>query len=63
MMQFVSKVLPPDDSCKIQLKEPKEMSVKELKAAVKKAGLTSQAVGFMEKSEFIKLLQDHRAGK
>jgi hypothetical protein len=63
MMQFVSQILPPDDSCKIQLKDPKEMSVKELKAAVRKAGLGAKAVGFMEKSEFIKLLQDHRDGK
>jgi predicted esterase len=60
---FLGKVLPPDDSCKIVLKEPKEMSVKELKAAIRKAGLGRQAVGFMEKSEFIKLLEDHRAGK
>ena len=39
------------------------MSVKELKAAIRKAGLASKAVGLMEKSEFIKLAQDHRAGK
>jgi lysophospholipase-2 len=63
MMQFVSKIVPADDSCKITLKEPKEMSVKELKATIKKSGLGSKAVGFMEKSEFIKLIEDHRAGK
>lgn len=63
MMQFVAQVLPPDDSCKIQLKDPKDMSVKELKAAIKKAGLGSKAVGLMEKSEFVKLVEDHRAGK
>ena len=63
MMKFMAKTLPPDDSCKITLKDPKEMSVKELKAAIRKAGLGSKAVGLMEKSEFIKLLQDHRAGK
>jgi lysophospholipase-2 len=63
MMQFVSQILPPDESCNIQLKDPKEMSVKELKAAVRKAGLGAKAVGFMEKREFIKLLQDHRDGK
>jgi lysophospholipase-2 len=61
--QFVQKVLPADDTCKIQLKDPSDMSVKELKAAIKKAGLGPKAVGFMEKSEFIRLLQDHRAGK
>lgn len=63
LMQFVSQVLPPDDTCKIQLKDPKEMSVKELKAAINKAGLGAKAVGLMEKSEFIKLVEDHRAGK
>jgi lysophospholipase-2 len=63
VMQFLAKILPPDDSCKIQLKDPKEMSVKELKAAIRKAGLQSKAVGFMEKSEFVRLIQDHRDGK
>lgn len=63
MMQFIAKVLPPDDSCRIKLKDPREMSVKELKAAIKSAGLGSKAVGLMEKSEFIKLVEDHRAGK
>jgi lysophospholipase-2 len=63
VQQFVRKVLPADDTFKIQLKDPSAMSVKELKAAIKKAGLGPQAVGFMEKSEFIRLLQDHRSGK
>jgi len=60
---FLSKVLPADDSFKIQLKDPKDMSVKELKAAIRKAGLGNKAVGFMEKREFINLVQDHRDGK
>ena len=60
---FLVKVLPPDDSCKITLKSPKDMTVKELKAAIRKAGLGSKAVGLMEKSEFVKLLEDHRDGK
>jgi len=63
MMQFLAKTLPPDDSCKIKLKDPKDMSIKELKAAIRKAGLGSKAVGLMEKSEFIKLVQDYRDGK
>jgi len=61
--QFIKKVLPPDDTCKIKLKAPEDMSIKELKAAIRKAGLSSQAVGLMEKSEFIKLVRDHRDGK
>jgi len=60
-MKFLEKVLPFDVSIKITLKDPKDMSVKELKAAIRKAGLS--AVGLMEKSEFIKLVQDHRDGK
>lgn len=63
VLAFISKVLPPDESIKIQVKDPKDMSVKELKAAIRKAGLGSKAVGFMEKSEFVKLLQDFRDGK
>jgi lysophospholipase-2 len=63
MERFLQQCLPPDDSCKIKVKDPKEMSVKELKATIKKAGLSNKAVGFMEKSEFVKLVQDHRDGK
>ena len=38
------------------------MSVKELKHAIVEAGLESQSVGFCEKSEFVALLLEHRAG-
>ena len=62
VMEFLSKVLPPDESCRITLKDPESMSVKELKAAIRKAGLGSKAVGLMEKQEFVKLLKDHREG-
>jgi predicted esterase len=58
---FLQTVLADDATCKIQLKDPAEMSVKELKAAIRKAGLAQQALGFMEKPEFVKLLQDHRS--
>jgi len=63
MESFLTQILPPDESCKIKVKEATDMSIKELKAAIKKAGLSNQAAGFCEKSEFIKLIQDHRAGK
>ena len=62
VMAFLTRVLPPDDSCRVRLKDPSDMSVKELKAAIRKAGLGSKAVGLMEKSEFIKLLEEHRRG-
>mmetsp|Transcript_21358 Transcript_21358/g.47696 ORF Transcript_21358/g.47696 Transcript_21358/m.47696 type:complete len:357 (-) Transcript_21358:603-1673(-) len=62
VLAFLTRVLPPDESCRITLKDPSDMSVKELKAAIRKAGLGSKAVGLMEKSEFVKLLKDHREG-
>lgn len=63
VLSFLKEKLPPDDTCKITVKDPSEMSVKELKAAIRKAGLQSQAIGLMEKSEFVKLVADYRQGK
>lgn len=63
VLSFLERVLPKVDECYIKLKDPSEMSVKELKAAIAKAGLGSRAVGFSEKSEFIDLLKSYRAGK
>jgi lysophospholipase-2 len=63
VIDFLDKILPPCNECYIKLKDPSEMSVKELKAAVLKAGIGSRAVGFSEKSEFVDLLRNHRAGK
>ncbi|KAL7549483.1 hypothetical protein ACHAWF_012750 [Thalassiosira exigua] len=60
---FLAKVIPHDESCRVQLKDPGEMSVKELKGAIAKAGLGRQAVGLMEKREFVDLLRRHREGK
>lgn len=61
---FIVKVLPPteDEKCMIKLKDPGEMSVKELKAAIAKAGLGRKAVGLMEKREFVDLVRSHREG-
>jgi predicted esterase len=61
VLQFLLTRIPDDATCRIKLQDPAEMSVKELKVAIRKAGLTSQSVGLMEKFEFVKLLQDHRA--
>jgi len=63
VLSFIQKVLPPDESCKIKLKDPGEMSIKELKAGIAKAGLGQKAVGLMEKREFVELLRNHREGK
>lgn len=61
--KFLKEKLPPDDTCRIQLKDPELMSIKELKATIRRAGLQAKAVGFTEKSEFIRLVSDHRQGK
>lgn len=63
ILQFLKSILPQDSSHKIKLKEATEMSVKELKTAIRKVGLNSKTLGFTEKSEFVRLLQDHRSGK
>lgn len=63
VLVFIQKVLPPDDNYKIQMKDPMDMSVKELKSAIAKAGLGRLALGFSEKGEFIELLKNHRDGK
>ena len=42
------------------MKDPSEMSVKELKEAIRQAGLGQKALGLTEKSEFVKLLKKHR---
>lgn len=62
VLNFLKRVLPPDDNCKVKLKAPEEMTVKELKQAILDAGLREKALGFMEKHEFVKLLRDHRDG-
>ena len=36
------------------------MSVKELKAAIRDAGLANKAVGLCEKKEFVTLLTEHK---
>ena len=38
------------------------MSVRELRAAIERAGLSWMAVGFSEKREFVDLLRRHRGG-
>lgn len=57
---FLQQVIPEDANSFVRVKDPSEMSVKELKAAIRNAGLGSKAVGLMEKSEFVKLLQEYR---
>ena len=43
----------------IPMKNPSEMTIKELKNAIINAGLGTKAVGLIEKQEFIDLLNNH----
>eukprot|EP00607_Mallomonas_marina_P010689 CAMPEP_0182421980 /NCGR_PEP_ID=MMETSP1167-20130531/7572_1 /TAXON_ID=2988 /ORGANISM="Mallomonas Sp, Strain CCMP3275" /LENGTH=252 /DNA_ID=CAMNT_0024599663 /DNA_START=405 /DNA_END=1163 /DNA_ORIENTATION=- len=58
---FLSEILPHDQSYALQPKSASDMSVKELKAALRAANLIHKAKGFTEKSEFINLLEEYRA--
>lgn len=59
-MDFISSCLPFDESLALPAKDPADMSVKELKEAIRNAGLSNQARGFCEKEEFVNLLKTHR---
>ena len=63
VLSFLKSILPPTTEFNVKLKDPAEMSIKELKVAIGKAGLGRQAIGLMEKREFVELLQRHRDGK
>jgi predicted esterase len=61
--QFISKILIDDPSLALKPKEFSEMSVKELKIAIRNYNLGQQALGFSEKNEFVKLLEEYRASR
>jgi lysophospholipase II len=63
VLSFLQTIVPMDAKFNVQVKEAKDMSVKELREAIRNAGLSHKAVGLMEKPEFVKLLQEHRDGK
>jgi lysophospholipase-2 len=62
VLAFLGEVIPCDDSCAARPKDPADMSVRELRAAIERAGLSRMAVGFSEKREFVDLLRRHREG-
>jgi hypothetical protein len=59
VISFLETRVPHDPAFAVPIKSPADMSIKELKAALREAGLLSQAVGFVEKSEFVRLLDEH----
>jgi len=56
---FLSSILPYDPALAIPRKAPESMTIKELKAAIRHAGLGSRAQGLSEKHELVALLTDH----
>jgi hypothetical protein len=56
---FIQSTIPDDPAYLLKPKDPSEMSVKELREAIKKRGLGHKAVGLTEKSEFVQLLKDN----
>lgn len=57
--KFLSDILPFDAAIVMKPKPPKEMSIKELKEAIREAGMTSQTKGFAEKYEYVNLLEGY----
>jgi lysophospholipase-2 len=60
---FLSKILPQNPEFEIKLKDPKEMSIRELKEVIREAGLTHKVAGLVEKGDYVKLVEDIRNGK
>ncbi len=60
-LAFLTEVLADSPGLAVKPTPPAEMSVKQLKEAVRRAGLGAKAVGFYEKEEFVRLLEGHYA--
>jgi lysophospholipase II len=59
-VEFLTKTIPNAPDLAIKPKAPSDMTVKELKEAIKRAGIAGKSVGFFEKREFVELLEAHR---
>jgi predicted esterase len=60
-IDFIKLYFYQDESFIVRPKPFAEMSVKELKQAVREAGIANKAVGLNEKAEFVALLETHHA--
>lgn len=60
-VEFFQTNLLHNESFIVKPKPFAEMSVKELKQAIREADIASKAVGFNEKPEFVSLLETHYA--
>jgi len=56
---YLEQRLPHDADRIAQAKAPSDMSIKELKLALKHAGLGNKITTFVEKSEFVNLLEQY----
>eukprot|EP00804_Cyclotella_cryptica_P009020 CCRYP_003130-RA/>CCRYP_003130-RA protein AED:0.08 eAED:0.08 QI:61/-1/1/1/-1/1/1/155/277 len=67
VVRFLERVIPPleeNDACDARvMADPTLMSVRELREAVKRAGLEEKARGIFEKSELVDLLVQHSSNK
>ncbi|RYG64012.1 hypothetical protein EON64_14820 [archaeon] len=55
---FLAACLPPSPDHTVPPPRPREMSVKELKEALREHGLAQKARGCTEKREFVQVLED-----
>ena len=59
-LNFLTEILPNKPEFAIKPKAARDMTVKELKDAIRKAGLHGQSLGFFEKREFVALLEGYQ---
>lgn len=57
---FLVNILPDDVNSRVRLKDPSDMTVKELYGLIQEMGLQKQAIGLMEKCELVRLVQKHQ---
>ena len=58
-VEFILSRVPDDPELRVKPKSPSDMTVKELKEAIRRVGLTSKSLGFFEKREFVDLLEGY----
>jgi hypothetical protein len=63
VVSFLETRLPHREDLVPPSKSPSEMSLRELRQAVQEAGLSSRTRGFVEKEEFVRLLEEFRSAK
>merc|ERR1712232_119166 len=57
---FLVNILPDDINSRIRIKDPSDMTVKELHGLIQTLGLQKKAIGLMEKCELVQLVKDYQ---